>query len=257
MRNGFAPALRHWRQQRGLSQMQLGLAASVSARHLSFLETGRARPSRMMVMQLAEALNTPREARNRMLTGAGFAEAYRARSPDSADMAPVRRAVRRIIKRHEPYPALVLDRLWRILDANKAGMLMASDLGLEIGDSVLDGLLNLPDPAEKIENWPEVAFHVLQRLNIESAYHGGLAELDAAAARFAADPQVVAYKPEFPLPALIPTRYRFGGQVLSLFSTFSQFGTAEDIALADIRIEMMFPADDATATVLEALAAGR
>lgn len=244
MQTQFGTTLKHWRGMRRMSQLDLGLAANVSARHISFLETGRADPSRPMVLQLAETLAVPRAARNGLLTSAGFARVYQDRSLDSADLAQVREAIDWTIARHDPYPAVVLDRLWCLVSANKSGTMMLGAFGVNIGDSMLTAMTE--SGWQYLENWPEVAHHMIQRLRTESSHFGGVPELDHVANTLAADKEVREFEISGPLPAIIPARYRVGDTVMSLFSTIAQFGAAEDITLADLRIEMMFPADAAT-----------
>lgn len=256
MQNAFGSALKQWRAQRRMSQLDLGLAADVSARHISFLETGRARPSREMVLQLGETLSMPRTARNALLNAAGYATLFRSRPLDSADMTPVLDAVEWTISRHEPYPALVLDRHWNLVMANRPAQAMAAAFGIAPGDSLLDALADPAVAKELFENWPEVARHTLTRLRTESAHLGGDPVLDAAADRIAADPDLGAHEQQGELPPFVPARYRAGGAVLSFMSTIAQFGTAEDIALADLRIELLFPADEATRQALLAAQGG-
>lgn len=251
----FGPLLRAWRNRRRLSQLDLALDANVSARHVSFLETGRARPSQPMVLTLAEALGIPREIRNQLLIAAGFAPVYTAHDRDDAALGPVRDAIRRIIERHDPYPAVVLDRVWRIEAMNRSARTLFGMAGLAEGASLLDQFAQPGLGAALIENWGEVGHHALRRLQNETAAAGGLDELDAAIAVLEADPDVAAFVPEPPLPPVTPTTYRSGAGRLSLFSTFAQFGGAEDIALSDLKIEMMFPADAETKAMLEGLAA--
>ena len=137
----FGGQLRTWRGKRRMSQLQLALAAEVSARHIAFLETGRAKPSRRMVLLLGDALEVPRADRNLMLDAAGFRAAYASRPLDSAAMEPIRKAITHMIEGHSPYPAFVFDRHWRVLDANASGRAMLSGFGLDAGDSFIDFLL--------------------------------------------------------------------------------------------------------------------
>jgi transcriptional regulator with XRE-family HTH domain len=252
MSNAFGPALREWRAKRRISQLQLSLAANVSARHIAFLETGRARPSRSMVMHLGEALDVPRAERNRLLDSAGFRPAWSARALDAAEMEPVRRAIERVIERHDPYPAFVIDRHWKIVTANRSGALVLAAFGIGAGGSLLEAMLEPGRAAALIENWPEVAAHIIARLKTESMHLGGDPVLDQAAAALARDPALTRAHPA-DMPAVIPARYRLGGQVFSVFTTIAQFGTAEDIALADLRIELLFPADEETRVALEGI----
>lgn len=249
MDTSFGDLLKDWRVQRRLSQLDLGLAANVSARHISFLETGRAKPSRSMVLQLSETMQVPRAVRNVLLNSAGFVNAYRSRDWNAADMAPIRAAIAWTLERHDPFPALALDRHWTVVHANKAATQLLAAVAFHAGDSLLDALTHDSALCAAIENWPDVRQHLLARLRVESAQLGGDPVLDQAATTLAQQSSVTEHETPASLSAVTPTRYRFGGGVLSLFSTIAQFGTAEDIALADLKIELMFPDDEATRAV--------
>ncbi|MDW4548134.1 helix-turn-helix transcriptional regulator [Defluviimonas sp. D31] len=249
----FAGEMRAWRWKRRLSQLDLALAAEVSARHVSLLESSRAQPSKAMVLRLAEALSVPRIERNALLCAAGFAPHYPDLPPDDARLAPLRAAMERTIARHEPYPAVIMDRLWRLVALNRPAAMIFTPLGLGPGSSLLDAL---PDAARHIENWAEVGYHTMLRLRAESLRAGGLDALDRAAGTLSRDPAVAGWIPAETVPAVLPTIYRAGELRLSLFSTYAQFGTAEEVTLADLKIEMMFPADDPTRAILDGLGAG-
>ncbi|TQV70659.1 helix-turn-helix transcriptional regulator [Denitrobaculum tricleocarpae] len=256
MDQSFGTMLRDWRTQRRLSQLALGLDANVSARHISFLETGRAKPSRAMVLQLCEVLDAPRGTRNSLLNAAGFAPAYRRRDLNEADMAQVRSAVDWTLARHDPYPALALDRHWTLVKINQSARLLLGAISLEEGDSLLSVMTDVERLTVMFENWQEVAQHMLARLRTESGHLGGDRILDAASDRLAESLGTEYADPSGVLPAVVPARYRAGEDTLSLFSTIAQFGTAEDIALAELKIELMFPADDATRRMLLAMTPG-
>ncbi|MDP3315411.1 MAG: helix-turn-helix transcriptional regulator [Devosia sp.] len=245
MTSRFGAQLKLWRGKRRMSQLQLALVAEVSPRHLAFLETGRSRPSRAMVLRLGEALELPLGERNQLLDTAGFRAAYGKRPLDSAAMAPFRRAIAHVIQGHDPFPAFVFDRHWQVLDANTAGRVMLGGLGLTLGQSFLALLLEPGRGAELVENWPEVAAHLAARFRLESTHLGGDPTLEAAASGLTLGLDASG-APEGDLPPVVPVRFRFGGRVYPMFSTIAQFGTAEDIVLADIKIELFFPADDAT-----------
>lgn len=245
----FSEALKTWRKARRYSQLELAHEADVSSRHLSFLETGRANPSREMIGKLGEALQLPLSVRNQFLAHAGFAARYPQRSWQSEEMAPIRQAVSHMLTRHAPFPALAVDRHWKILQMNVPAQRLFSQIGAEIGISLLDVMLR-PAVQAMIANWPEVAQHVVQRLRVESAALGGDERLEAAISAFSRVPA-----PEKPICGpVIPTIYHAGALVLSLFSTIAQFGTPEDLALDDLKIELFFPSDDATEQVLVAMA---
>lgn len=251
MEHAFGSLLKEWRSLRRMSQLELGIEAAVSARHISFLETGRARPSREMVLHLGEVLEVPRSDRNRLLEAAGFAAAYRARPLESGEMLAVRQAAEWMIGRHEPYPALMIDRHWRLVGANRAATQLLGGFGLAEGASFLDALLG-DEMRAAIENWPEFGRHLLARLRSENAAAGGDAVFEGAIARLAADARVSSAPPR-PLPPFVPTRFRVGEMVLSFLSTLAHFSGAEDVLLADLRIELLFPADEVTKRLLFAL----
>jgi len=250
MENLFGEALREWRTQRRMSQLDLGLNANVSARHISFLETGRSKPSRAMVLILCDELDVPRPARNQMLHSAGMAPAYGQRDLSEQDMEPVRSAVDWMLDRHAPYPAFAMDKSWVMLKMNTPAAVLLSGMNIGIGDSLIDALAENALVRGALENLDEVIAHTVVRLRTESAHLGGDPILDAAIEKLSADCN--GYQPTETgvLPAFIPTRYRANGMIFSFFSTFSQFGTAEDIALSELKIEMMFPADDMTRDLL-------
>ncbi|MEM9604006.1 MAG: helix-turn-helix transcriptional regulator [Pseudomonadota bacterium] len=247
--NRFSDALRTWRKTRRLSQLELAVEAEVSARHISFLETGRAQPSAEMIGRLGEAMQLPLSAQNQLLTQAGFAARYPARDWGDTAMAPIRAAVERMLGRHDPYPALALDRVWRIVSMNASAEALYGALGVHTGDSLLE--LMLSDAlATVIENWPTVAHHTAKRLRTESAAQGGVPELDRAADALASAPAPEAA----PASPVVPMVLAVNGARLALFGTIAQFGTPEDVALDDLKIELFFPADETTRLTLEALA---
>lgn len=253
MTTAFGSALKTWRGQRRMSQLELGLSANVSARHISFLETGRSRPSRSMVLQLCEELDVPLQGRNQLLTAAGLAPAYSDNQLSDDELAPARQAMEWILERHNPFPALALDRHWTIIRWNQTAAALMSGLGLTEGDSLLSSFLENEAIANAIDNLDEVASHLLGRLRTESAHLGGDPVLDEAARAIELRIPPRSKTMSGMLPPFVPTRYRMGNQVFSLLSTFSQFGTAEHIALSELKIEMMFPADEATRAVLLAM----
>lgn len=253
MQSEFGAGLKQWRQQRRMSQLELGLSANVSARHISFLETGRSRPSRGMVMQLCEELAIPFPERNHLLTSAGLAPAYQKRQLGAADMQPAEAAMSWMLQRHDPFPAIAMDRHWHVVQLNPSATRLLSGMSIEVGDSLLEAILNSPELQNSIANLSDVAIHTRARLRTESAHLGGDPVLNDAADRFSDLIEEELESTQGILPAFVPTIYTFAGMSMSFFSTFSQFGTAEDIALSEIRIEMMFPADDATRDLLLAM----
>lgn len=228
-----------------MSQLELGSMAEVSPRHISFLESGRSNPSRPMVLHLADALEVPRSERNRLLGAAGFAPAYTSHDPDDPQMEPIRKAVEWTLTQHDPFPAIVLDRHWKVVDANTSANMMLAMLGVEPVASLLDVFLQDGGAADMIENWSEVGYFLLTRLRTESAALGGDDILDDAIRQLAADERI-APSSELSLPPVIPSVFVIDELRISMFSTIAQFGSAEDLTLADHRIELFFPADEPT-----------
>ena len=237
----FTQTLKSWRKTRRFSQLDLALEANVSARHISFLETGRARPSPEMIARLGDALHMPLAARNQMLAGAGFAARYPGRAWDTDEMAPIREAINHMLASHMPYPAIAIDRLWTVMRMNPAAAQIFGMAGLAEGGSLLDLMMSDIAPG-LVDNWPEVAHHAAQRMRLESAAQGGVPELDRVADHLSAVPDA----PGDALGPIVPTVFRAGDLRLSLFATIAQFGTPEDLTLDDLKIELYFPADDAS-----------
>jgi transcriptional regulator with XRE-family HTH domain len=250
----FPTALRHWRRTRRLSQLDLASEAEVSPRHLAFLETGRSRPSRGMVLRLAEVMGLPRGEQNGLLAAAGFSPQFPVLPLTAEEMAKVRAAMGWMIDRHAPYPALILDRLWRIVALNGPAQHLFGPSGFAEGACLLDALSDPAIFAGLIENWVEVGHHTALRLKAESLRAGGIAALDRAVAALLAVPEIANHQPGFTGRAILPTVYRMGDRRLSMFSTYAQFGAAEEVALSDMKIELMFPADAEAKAVLEGLA---
>jgi transcriptional regulator with XRE-family HTH domain len=254
--DSFPTILRRWRAHARLSQLALAAEADVSARHLACLETGRARPSRAMVLRLARALAAPPEGSNALLGAAGFAPAHPQTPLDDAALAPVRQAFLGLLAAHDPNPGFLLDRVWRLVEMNAAAGRLLGALGLGQGDSLLD-LLGQPDRARAVVvNWPEVGQHLLARLRAESRAAGGIDALDRAAARLAADPLVVRPHGQGggrPGPVL-PTILALGDRRLALWSMLVQPGGAVDLTVTDLKLELLFPLDPETARLLQAMA---
>ena len=246
MTTAFGSVLKEWRHQRRMSQLDLGLNADVSARHISFLETGRSKPSRAMVLKLCEELDVPLQARNQFLHSAGMAPVYKKRDLSEEDMKPVRLAVDWMLERHAPYPAIAMDKYWAVVSMNKTAELLLSGMNIDVGDNLALALAENDLVRQAIENLDEVITHVVKRLRIESAHMGGDPILAAAIEKLSVQIDEPAQCDSSTMPVFIPARYRMNGMVFSFFSTVSQFGTAEDIALSELKIEMMFPADEDT-----------
>lgn len=246
--------LRDWRRRRRLSQMDLALEAGVSARHLSFVETGRSRPSAEMVLHLAEELDVPLRDRNQLLLAAGYAPVYGQRGLDEPEMDPVRDALDAVLRGHEPYPAVVVDRHWGMLAANSAVGLLTEGVAPELLEppvNVLRVSLHPDGVAPRIVNLAEWRAHLLDRLGRQAVSTGDPA-LAALFEELSALPGGGRHEP-YDLDAgaiAVPLRLRAGDAELAFISTMTTFGTATDITVAELSIESFFPADEATARYL-------
>lgn len=258
----FKLSCKHWRQYRKFSQLDLALAADVSQRHISWLETGRSRPSRDMVVRLAQAMDIPLRERNVFLNAAGFAALYSEKSLDEPSMAPVFDALSHVLKHHDPYPAFVVDRLWNIQMKNAGADLLLSVIGdadqlwRDIGD---DGKHNIalltlhPNGLRNyISNWQEAAPDFIRRLKKEAAASGDKElhekiEAIIACAKLGNGGAVLDHSSDVHgvLPVL-PLDFKFGDLSLSMFSVISTFGTPQDITTDELRIEAFYPADESS-----------
>ncbi|HYF09894.1 MAG TPA: helix-turn-helix transcriptional regulator [Acetobacteraceae bacterium] len=249
---GFGDLLRDWRKRRRLSQLDLAMEAEVSQRHLSFVESGRAQPSREMVLHLAERLEVPLRERNFLLVAAGYAPVFPERALDDPAMMAANEAVQRVLTGHEPHPAIAVNRHWNLLSANRAfAPLLAGIDGALLAPpvNVLRLSLHPRGAAPRIANLPEWRAHILARLRRQ-------VEVSADATLMALLEELRGY----PVPAstrpvpmadldsvAVPLRLAMPEGTLSFLSTTMVFGTPMDITLAELTIEAFFPADAATA----------
>ncbi len=238
-----------------MSQLDLALEAGVSARHLSFIETGRARPSAEMVQQLAEHLGVPLRERNTLLLAAGFAPAYGQRALEEPEMGPVRDAIARLLRAHEPYPAVVVDRHWGIVEANAGLSLLVEGVAPHLLEPPVNALrvsLHPEGMAPRIRNLGEWRAHLLDRLRRVVAATGD-ERLAALLAEVDGYPQPAASAPPRPPQGAIavPLRLAAGADELAFISTATTFGTATDVTVSELAIESFFPADEATARTLQ------
>lgn len=251
--------LRGWRRRRRLSQLALAVDAEISQRHLSFIESGRSSPSREMLLHLAERLAVPLRARNALLVAAGFAPVYAERKLDDPDAAAARRVVDRILKGHEPYPALAVDRHWNLVTANVPAQRLMAGVDAELlapPINVLRLSLHSGGIAPRIVNVREWRAHVLERLaqqvdaSADAVLNALLDELrrypTPAAAPAAASPSLGGLA--------VPLQLRTEAGVLSFISTTTVFGTPIDVSLSELAIESFFPADEPTAAAMWQLA---
>jgi transcriptional regulator with XRE-family HTH domain len=262
----FGDHLRLWRRRRQLSQEALAERANLSPRHLSFLETGRANPSREMVLRLAERLEVPLRERNPMLQAAGYAPRYRNTPLDAPEMQAARRALELVLERHLPNPCLAFDRHYDLVVANAAAaaLMQGADpdlLGPPV--NVLRLSLHPRGVAPRIANFTQWRGHLLDRLRRECVATGDavLATLQDELLEYPAPPDAAGehedVAPPGPADVLLPLRLRTEHGVLSFISIVTVFGTPHDITLQELAIETFLPADAATEAALASLAAGR
>lgn len=249
--------LRHWRQQRRLSQLDLALDAEISTRHLSFVETGRASPSRDMLLRLAERLAIPLRDRNHLLLAAGFAPLHAERGLDDPAMASARAAIDALLKAHAPFPALAVDRHWQMVMANDSVAPLIGDVAphLMAGPvNVLRLSLHPEGLAPRILNLGEWRHHLLERLKHQVAETGDPV-LGALLAELAAYPAPDTVPSASDGAIAVPFRLRTKAGDLAFLSTTMIFGTPRDITLSELAIETFLPADAATAEALRRLPA--
>ncbi|MFD4527988.1 helix-turn-helix domain-containing protein [Streptomyces sp. NPDC058470] len=253
---GVGPLLRGWREQRRLSQLELALRAGSSSRHISFIETGRSRPSEEMVLRLAEHLEVPVRERNALLLAAGFAPHYAETPLDDPAMDALREGVERLIQGYEPYPALVVDATYNVLAANQGIAMLL--------DGIPEALLAPPLNAMRLTLHPE---GMAPRIRNLRAWRGHLlAQMERQVALSRSEPlralyeEVAAYPVPGPGPEdelfdavpcfALPMRIEHDGQILSFVSSISTFNTPMDVTVSELAIETFLPADPATAKYL-------
>lgn len=250
--------LRQWRERRRVSQLELSLLAGVSARHLSFIETGRSRPSSEMILRIAEHLDVPLRDRNALLLAGGFAPAYPEHALGSPPMSAVTAAMRQVLDGHEPYPAMAVDRHWELIDANTAISIFldgaAADL-LEPPVNVLRLALHPDGLAARVANLGELRARLLGRLRRQADVTGDavLADLFGELRGYPGNPG----EPDARQPAAgeiaVPLRLRHGDGELAFLTTTTVFGTPLEVTVAELAIESFYPADAATAKALRAV----
>lgn len=247
--------LREWRQRRRMSQLDLALEADISQRHLSFIESGRSTPSREMLLHLAERLGVPLRDRNPLLLAAGFAPVFAERKLDDPALLPARRAIDRVLKGHEPYPAIAIDRHWTLIAANAALTPLLETIAdptlLEPLVNVLRLSLHPQGLAPQIANLAEWRAHLLDRLRQQISVSGDpvLEKLLKELLSYPAPKE--AAEPHTDLAGIaVPLQLSTKAGLLSFISTTTVFGTPVDITLSELAIETLFPADEETAAIL-------
>ncbi|TCS05078.1 MULTISPECIES: helix-turn-helix transcriptional regulator [unclassified Rhizobium] len=251
--------LREWRQRRRMSQLDLALEADISQRHLSFIESGRSTPSREMLLHLAERLGVPLRDRNPLLLAAGFAPVFAERKLDDPALEPARRAIDMVLKGHEPFPALAVDRHWTLIAANAALAPLITGVAdpalLEPPVNVLRLGLHPRGLAPHTVNLAEWRTHLIDRLRQQISASGDpvLEKLLKELLSYAA-PEDTGETHADHAGIAVPLKLSTRAGLLSLISTTTVFGTPVDITLSELAIESFFPADEETAAILRSLA---
>jgi transcriptional regulator with XRE-family HTH domain len=258
----FPSRLVWWRKRRGLSQLQLALVADCSQRHISFLELGRTKPSREMVLRLAAALDVPLRHSNELLLAAGYAPVWAETGLDAQALGPIRDALDYMLNQQEPFPAVVVDRCWNVLRANKGAFAMVEFL---VGPVMPGVVLNLADALVApgvlrpfLSNWAEIVRYFLRTVEVDAAADGTAATADLLERLLAYDGVRSALLPVEPLAPdgpVLPMQFQKGTTTLRLFTTIATLGTPRDITLQELRIESFFPLDDGTRDVFRGWAA--
>ncbi|WP_217166362.1 helix-turn-helix domain-containing protein [Streptomyces sp. AC512_CC834] len=264
---GVGPLLRAWRERRRVSQLELALRADSSARHISFVETGRSRPSEEMVLRLAEHLDVPVRERNALLLAAGYAPHYPETPLDDPALGALREGMERLIRGYEPYPALVVDATYQVLAANRGIVMLMDGVAEHLLAPPLNAIRLTLHPeglAPRIRNLREWRGHLLEQMGRQIALHRSqpLRELyDEVAAYPVPDPApdtapdtAPGGEPDEPVPYFaLPMRIEHEGHVLSFISSISTFNTPMDVTVAELAIETLLPADPATVKYLHTL----
>jgi transcriptional regulator with XRE-family HTH domain len=252
--------LRQWRQRRRMSQLELALDAGISARHVSFLETGRSTPSREMVLHLAEELEVPLRERNNLLVAAGYAPVFRERTLQDPALHVARKAIDLVLEAQRPYPAFAFDRHWTIVASNRA----LPELYVGVSEALLRQPVNAlrlslhPEGmAPRIANFAQWRAHILWRLRRQIDFTGdpALQDLLRELSTYPAPKSDVPKAPDGEWASLVtPLNIIVDGTILAFFSTTTIFGTPVDVTLSEIAIESFFPADAATAQAVVRIA---
>ncbi|MEO1125005.1 MAG: helix-turn-helix transcriptional regulator [Cyanobacteria bacterium J06639_16] len=261
----FESALKSWRKQRGLSQLALSLASDVSQRHLSFLESGRAQPSREMILRLAAVLEVPLRDQNQLLTAAGFAPVFAESDLSTPELAPVRQAIDFMLRQQEPYPAMVVDRYWHFLEGNQAAQRLFSWLiepealmpfcSPSSQVNLMKAMLHPQGLRPVVANWDAIAPLLIRRVHREALTAGEDSFSQALFQELLSYPDVAdcwhQKTTEIWQAPILTVAFSKDQQTMSFFSTIATLGTPYDITLQELRIECFFPADAATDALLK------
>lgn len=254
-RSAFGQQLKHWRQQRGVSQLQLSMESGMSQRHVSFLETGRSRPGADVIRRLSDALDIPLRERNALLTSAGLPRAYPEKTLDDEAIAPFRSAIARMLENHMPYPAFVINRWWDVVDVNAiARVMFPADFSCQ--PSGIDLFLGPGPLRDGVENIAQVAHAFMRRLRAEHRDNGPDQRMEEILER--AESYVADLGPEDAHGAasdlVICPRLNVGDQTIETFSMIARFGNTQEVTIDELRVELLYPRDASADTFFRQLA---
>ncbi|MCF6299889.1 MAG: helix-turn-helix transcriptional regulator [Proteobacteria bacterium] len=247
MSSTFANILHRWRKHRRYSQLQLALELGISSKHISFLETGRSAPSQQMILKIGLFLLLPKGEINHALNAAGYAPAYTEQMSSHTDLKPVFSAINQMLNNHMPYPAIVLNQHWDLVNANDAAKQLLHDMGFSKHSNLIEALIDDDVTNSKIINWHESIAQLLLRLRSEICLLGGYDKLIGLEKKLSE--KITAEHERKVIEAkhsVLTTQIGLHGKVFSFFSIIANLGTVQDVAVSEFRIELMFPANDET-----------
>ncbi|MEE9327027.1 MAG: helix-turn-helix domain-containing protein [Cocleimonas sp.] len=246
-KNAFGEVLKKWRKLRRYSQLQLAIEIDVSSKHISFLETGRSTPSREMILRIGSFLYLPKREINQGLLAARFAPEYSELSSGHEDLKPIFTAIQTMIENHMPYPALVLNQNWDVVNMNESAKTLLDEVGYSGSNNLIEAIISDDPETSKIINWHESASAILMRLRYEINLLGANEYLENLAQqlskRLAPDNEWLGVDGE---QVAISTRLQIKGKKLSFFSMITQLGTVQDAIVSELKVELMFPLDEQT-----------
>jgi len=247
MKNSFGNVCREWRKQKRYSQLQLALELEISSKHISFIETGRAVPSKKMILKIGNFLFLPKREINRGLYSAGYAPVYTELPYEHEDLKHVFSAMDQMLINHMPYPAIVLNQNWDVVKANESAQKLLADLGFSEHKNLIEAIISDDPATSKIINWHESARTVLIRLRHEISILGGSKRLEGLEKKLAlclasdgANLAITASQP------VLSIELQLSGSVLSFFSIIAQLSTVQDVTVSEFKVELMFPTDEST-----------
>ena len=259
MRHSFGDIIRHWRSIRRFSQLSLSAETGISSRHISFLETGRSKPSRGSVLTFGRALEMPKPVINDALLAAGFAPEFPVHDLSDVNLRPMMDATAMILENHAPFPAIIIDGDWQIIGGNVPAMHMMQFLPMNGSSSVVDALLNDDPNSPVFLNWDVIAAWTLTRLQLEASRLGSTGALAQTCKKMADDPRcasinATSFSAREPY---LTMNVRVDGHDLSFFTMLAEFTTAQDVAMSERRVELFFPANETTQFYFERIFEGQ